>query len=67
MIPRPLSFYGPDDWDGITPWQQIDAEIREAQRLWDAEYLKLPWYRKVYATLTGLVTEPVGTSAGMPL
>ena len=65
--PRPRSFYGPDDWDGITPWQEIERDIIARQRAWDSQYLALPWLSRVKIWILGGITEPVGTSAGIHL
>ena len=65
--PRPLSFYGPYDWDGVTPWQEIDASIRNSQREWDAWYLSLSRWQRFKVRWAGLLTEPVGTSCGMKI
>lgn len=65
--PRPLSFYGPDNWDGYSTWQELEQDVQASQRAWDAEYLELTWWERFKVRLAGLLTEPVWTSGGLPM
>jgi hypothetical protein len=44
--PRPRSFFGPEDWDGVTPPEELGTEIKQRQQVWDASFRALPWWRR---------------------
>jgi hypothetical protein len=44
---RPQSFYGPDDWDGMTDPLVQHAEYEAAQHRWDEQYANLSLWQKV--------------------
>lgn len=46
MRPRPTDFFGPEDWTGGDPEDDIKT-IRAAQKKWDEEYQQLPWWRRL--------------------
>ena len=45
MRERPDDFYGPEDWSGGDPEDDI-RRIEESQAKWDAEYAALPLWRR---------------------
>jgi hypothetical protein len=56
---RPRSWFGPDDWnDGDDPDEEI-ANVRKKQQAWDAQYVAMPWWKRVLSEMLGEVTEPV--------
>ena len=64
--PRPLSFFGPDDYDGSDEdVAQVQQEIVERQRQWDQAYQQLSVWRKLCVYWRGHITEPIGTSGGL--
>ncbi len=65
--PRPLSFYGPDDWDGYSDPAEQSEEMTQLQIKWDDVYYSLKWWEKWILEFQGKVTEPVGTSCGLPI
>lgn len=48
MRPRPLDFFGPEDYDGSEHPDVTIARIREAQREWDKERAALPWWKRIF-------------------
>lgn len=43
---RPRDFFGPEDWSGGDPQDDIDS-IERQQKAWDQEYANLPWWRRL--------------------
>ena len=46
MEDRPQDFFGPDDYTGGDPQDDIDR-IRRAQAAWDLEWAAAPWWLKL--------------------
>lgn len=47
MEPRPQDFFGPEDYTGGDPQEDIDM-IKEEQDRWDEEYRALPWWKRIF-------------------
>ena len=54
IYPRPQDWYGPEDWSGFTDPEEDAHERRQQQLLWDSEFSKLPWWRRLWYNLTGI-------------
>lgn len=49
--PRPRDFFGPEDWDGVTPHEEIEADIKNDQKEWDEKFQKLSGWQRFWHSL----------------